>query len=76
MKINFDKEKVQKPISGLVTNTVDLSKKTASKVKSNAESIVEKAKNDSTERKLKKLNPISLLWLMHLLLVLLLELIK
>ena len=59
MKINFDKEKVQKPISGLVTSTVDLSKKTASKVKSNAESIVEKVKNDSTERKLKKLNPIS-----------------
>ncbi|MBR3808690.1 MAG: hypothetical protein IKK46_00130 [Clostridia bacterium] len=58
MKITFDKKKSSEAISSLVNNTVDLSKKTATKVKSNAESIVEKAKNDSVERKLKKLNPI------------------
>lgn len=58
MKISFDKKKSAEAINGIVNSTVDLSKKTASKVKSNAESIVEKAKNDSIERKLKKLHPI------------------
>ena len=58
MKISFDKKKSSEAITGIVNNTVDLSKKTASKVKNNAESIVEKAKNDSIERKLKKLHPI------------------
>lgn len=57
-KINFDKQKSTEAINGLVQNTVDLSKKTASKAKSNVASIVEKTKNDSIARKLKKLNPL------------------
>lgn len=58
MKINFDKEKSAEVISGLVHNTVDISKKAATSAKTNVLSMVEKTKNEAYARKLKKYNPL------------------
>lgn len=58
MKNSVDKKKSSEAISELVHKTVDSGKKTATKAKNNVNAIVEKAKNDSLQRKLKKLNPI------------------
>ena len=58
MKIYFDKEKSAEVISGLVHNTVDISKKAATSAKSNVLSMVEKTKNQTYARRLKKYNPI------------------
>lgn len=58
MKINFDKQKGTKLVTNLVNNTVDLSKKVATSTKDNVTNLVEKTKQRSIERKLKKLNPL------------------
>ncbi len=58
MKSTVDKKKGSEAISELVHKTVDSGKKTATKAKNNVNALVEKAKNDSFQRKLKKLNPV------------------
>lgn len=58
MKINFDKKKIVEATSGIVQKTVDTSKKVAADTKKNLDSAIEKAKNESLIRKLKKLNPV------------------
>lgn len=58
MKINLDKEKLAETTTNLVKKTVDTGKKVASGTKKSVENAIEKAKNDSLLRKLKKLNPV------------------
>lgn len=58
MKINFDKKKITEATAGIVQKTVDTGKKVAVGTKKNVESAIEKVKNDSLSRRLKKLNPI------------------
>ena len=58
MKINFDKQKQAEKLTGLVSSTVDLGKKAAENTKNIAATLVEKSKNDSLMRKLKKYNPV------------------
>lgn len=58
MKIEFDKEKSTKAISGLVKGTVDFSKKAALSAKSSVATMVEKSKEDSYARRMKKYNPL------------------
>lgn len=58
MKIIFDKEKIAETTADLMQKTVDTSKKVVAGTKKSVGSAIEKAKNDSLMRKLKKLNPI------------------
>ncbi|MBQ4321270.1 MAG: hypothetical protein IJC35_03435 [Oscillospiraceae bacterium] len=58
MGTDIDKKKKSDTFTNLVQNTVDLSKKAASNAKSGVLSMMEKAKNDSYVRKLKKYNPL------------------
>ena len=58
MKINFDKKKISEATAEMVQKTVDTGRKVAVDTKKNVESAIEKARNDSLVRKLKKLNPV------------------
>ena len=58
MKINFDKKKITDVTAEIVQKTVDTSKKVASDTKKSVGNAIDKAKNDSQLRKLKKLNPV------------------
>lgn len=58
MKINFDKKKITEATAGIVQKTVDTGKKVAVGTKKNVESAIEKVKNDSLAKKLKKLKPV------------------
>lgn len=53
-----NKKKSSEILSGLMQKTVDISKKAASEAKINIGNAIEKAKNDSLQKKLKKLNPV------------------
>ena len=58
MKIEFDKKKSAEALSGLLQNTVAIGKKVAADTKVGVNAMVEKSKNDSYARRLKKLNPL------------------
>lgn len=58
MKIEFDKKKSAKALSGLVQSTVDFSKKAAADAKVSVAAMVEKSKADSYARRMKKYNPL------------------
>ena len=58
MKINFDKNKIAKVTSTIVKKTVDTGVEAVTGTVKNVEGIIEKAKSDSLDRKLKKLSPV------------------
>lgn len=58
IKLGFDKQKSKETISEIMKSTVDLGKKAAASTKTNVQALVEKTKNDSYTRRLKKYNPI------------------
>ena len=58
MKINFDKKKIAETTAEIVQKTVDTGKKVAVDTKKNVANAIEKVKNDSLAKKLKKLNPV------------------
>ena len=58
MKINFDKNRITETTAVMVQKTVDTSKKVVIDTKNNVEGAIEKVKNASLLRKLKKLNPL------------------
>lgn len=58
MKINFDKKKTTDAVTNIWQKTSDVGKKMAVEVQNSAKDIVDKTKNDSYLRKLKKYNPL------------------
>lgn len=58
MKIEIDTQKTKEALSGFMHNTAALGKKAAESAKTNMKAAIEKSKNDSEERKFKKLNPL------------------
>lgn len=58
MKIAFDKEKSKEVLSGFMKNTVEFSKKTAENAKISVANMVEKSKEESYAKRLKKYNPL------------------
>lgn len=58
MKITFDKDKTKETLSGFMKSTVEFSKKTAVTAKTGVANMVEKSKEDSYARRMKKYNPL------------------
>ncbi len=58
MKLNIDKKKVVEATANIVKQTVDKSKKVAVGTKKGVGNVIEKAKDKSLSKKMKKLNPV------------------
>lgn len=58
MKIEFDKAKGAEKIAGIVQNTKEFGKRATENARNSVAAMVEKSKNDSYERRLKKYNPL------------------